>query len=157
MAYQEPDLPVAQEPVSVSAFGSKVRNSIMWLKEQIDILATALTFSYRQGGSATDWNAGGTTNYAITSLPLIQVGSYHFSMTSVLAEAHMITFNTPFSVKPIVFTGAEFISGNTTLFKSTSVEDITTDNFYLSLNLISSAPSSPPVVIDVFWIAVCYP
>lgn len=108
----------------------------------------------RQGGSAVDWNVPGSTNYTITIPSLIKIGSYHFSMTNTRGQGQAITFNTQFSVKPIILTGAELVSGDTSLYKNSCAEDITENGFTLWLQLTGNAPASPPVVIDVFWLAI---
>ena len=54
----------------------------------------------RQGGSATDWNTQGTTNYTPT-LPKIYVGTTRLTVTSGSTSAVGVTFPAAYTNKPI--------------------------------------------------------
>jgi len=104
MAYEEPDLPVSGNAVSTSGFGFKVRNSIIWLKEQIDALLAGTVIYRRTGGSATDWdNLFGTTVYSPTKSKMQLVhGAIEFSDNLDKTATVDITFPVAFDDKPFV-------------------------------------------------------
>jgi hypothetical protein len=115
MGYEEPDLPVAGNPVSTSGFGFKVRNSLIWIKEQLDILlvSPALTISKRQGGSATDCSTPGTTNYTpTTSVEQIGVAAIAFGSGTAQATTVTVTFPVEFTDVPHLTFSVEYVSGN---------------------------------------------
>jgi len=62
-------------------------------------LPSAIACMDRQGGSATEWNTVGTTNYVVHR-PLIQCGVIHH----IAGNISTVTFPKPFAYKPIVFT-----------------------------------------------------
>ncbi len=60
--------------------------------------------SKRQGGSATDWNTAGTTNYTPPATAKIQVGIVSFTVPSSTVTMYVdITFPTSFTYKPLMF------------------------------------------------------
>ena len=79
----------------------------------------------RQGGSADNWDIGGTTNYTPTSV-IMQCGMAVVTYINPNYCATDITFPVPFSGKPLVFTAAEH---NT---KYTFASNITATNFTIS-------------------------
>lgn len=105
MAYEEPDSPTSGNPVSKSAFGDKVRNSIIWLKEQADALLAGRLIMYRQGGSATAWDTSGTTNYTLTGVKtIIQGGTINVHTNNGASQGSgSITYPTAFANVPLTF------------------------------------------------------
>lgn len=63
----------------------------------------------RQGGSATDWYAGGATNYKIDTSPQIQCGSAEITNTN---SSIVVVFPIAFSAVPVVVLTHEQISGS---------------------------------------------
>jgi len=61
-------------------------------------------FYRRKGGSSSDWDTGGTTNYTPTTVRM-QVGSDAWSGSAASSGNKSITFPTSFSNNPIVFVG----------------------------------------------------
>lgn len=156
MAYQEPELPVATEPVSVAGFGSKVRDSIIWLKEQVDALlaAPASFITGRLGGSSTIWATPGSTEYTPAA------GSYHAEVGVVQItvsggsySAPKVTYETPFTNIPVLLIGSGFklvsgsYSGDARPGKSTEAAN----SFYAT---ISGDYGTSTFTVDVSWMAV---
>ena len=61
----------------------------------------------RQGGSADNWDIGGTTNYTPTSV-IMQAGKAAITLTNQNYGETNITFPIEFSGTPLVFTTAEY-------------------------------------------------
>lgn len=104
----------------------------------------------RKGGSATDWNTGGTTNYSPTK-PIVQVGTggpyYTLNVSgSLYYGTGIVTFPQAFSQKPIIY--LTIGSSGFVLF-SYGVYNITTTSFYFVINCTSNAYTFP-----VHWMAV---
>ena len=97
--------------------------------------AALANLSNRQGGSATDWNTAGTTNYALTTAKM-QCGA------ASLDAGGVVTFPVAFSQKPIVFltTG----QGDAAYFSILT----------LSATQFSVAQTSGTGAKVVFWIAI---
>lgn len=106
MAYEEPELPVAGNPVSVSGFGAKVRNSIIWLKSQID---NSLAVTYHQGGSETQLNVPGTSNYAKSGETMIH-GVAYFPTGSATTTV-TVTYPFTWAHEPEIILGAPYQYG----------------------------------------------
>lgn len=69
----------------------------------------------RQGGSGSDWDAGGTTNYTPSvSLTKIQAGSAAMTFSAESLKSVDVTFPTAFTYKPIVFLQVVYNSGIST-------------------------------------------
>lgn len=152
MAYQEPDLPVAGQPVSVSAFGSKVRNSIIWLKEQVDAYLGKSAL-YRQGGNATDWDTAGVTNY-IPEKSIIQTGTKEFAFTGNSSLGLSITFPIEFSAKPQVYVSL-VKPWNSEGQKITTVCVSTYDPVSTTgCRIFCEASSAATVTVNVNWMAI---
>jgi hypothetical protein len=84
-------------------------------------LSNILNITNRQGGSATDWSDYGTTNYNLSSPPIIQIGSVGLTINSGAQGAYAtITFPVAFGGKPLVFpslmTQANMLDGTFQLF-----------------------------------------
>jgi hypothetical protein len=103
--------------------------------------------SKRQGGSATDWNTSGSTNYTPTSSN-IQVGTASISLSSSSSGAVTVTFPQAFTNKPI---------GQVTM-KYTGIGAVT----QLGISSISSTQMSITVqfsgnqtaTFDFYWMAI---
>jgi hypothetical protein len=156
MAYQEPELPVATEPVSVSSFGAKVCNAIIWLKEQVDALlaAPSSVISGRIGGSATVWATPGTTGYAPTAGDYhLETGVVQIAVSGGSYSAPKVTYKTAFTNIPVLLIGSGFklisgsYSGNARPGKSTEAAD----SFYAT---VSGDFSTSTFTIDVSWLAI---
>lgn len=101
MAYEEPNLPVAGNPTSVSGFGAPVRNSLIWLKTAVD---GALSVSARKGGSATDWTVLGDTTYTSPKAAIQLCNGYvEFDNSSDLEASKTVTYPVAFSGTPVAF------------------------------------------------------
>lgn len=107
------------------------------LQNEIDgINLMALKIIERQGGSATDWNLGGATNYDLSDVKTkIQVGNA-FATDGV---GHcVVTFPTPFLHKPIVI---PVYDGLATHYTTLQVVSVTTTGFVgLFVTHLTAAP-----------------
>ena len=149
--YEEPDLPVAGNAVSTSGFGFKARNSIIWLKEQVDALISIV--SYRQGGSATDWNTAGTTNYTPTKSK-IQTGTREFAFAGQSGMGFTITFPVEFSAIPQVY--VSLVKPVSTEAKKITTAYVTTASpvTTTTCQIYCDATSTATVTVYVNWWAV---
>lgn len=104
----------------------------------------------RQGGSATDWNTQGTTNYA-TTLPKIYVGTTRLTVTSGSTSAVAVTFPSAYTNKPIALaTGMLIASGSTGGPISVHTQPSASG---LSL-YVTIVPGTPTFTVDVAWMAI---
>ncbi|UOF79219.1 hypothetical protein [Caudoviricetes sp.] len=71
-------------------------------ESEAGLIMALLGFVGRQGGSATNWATGGTTNYPATR-PLVQVGSSTASGSSGDELLASITFPVAYTYTPVVF------------------------------------------------------
>lgn len=150
MAYDEPDLPVAGNPISTSGFGFKVRDSIIWLKSQID---TAFSLVKRQGGNATNWNTPGTDNYTISGAK-IQTGvvvTETISGTGGTA-AVTVTFPEAFTETPLVFRNLQTVDGWNGAFNNIEVTNITTTQCTIQVGFYGTQTGT--FHNNVLWLAV---
>lgn len=107
----------------------------------------------RQGGSSTDWNSGGTTNYT-PSNPKIQVGvtpsiTLSFLSGTLYGGGTTITFPVAFTNKPIVF--ATMTSSGSAGANATSIQitSITNTQMYLSMFGTGSG-----LILTASWMAI---
>jgi len=107
----------------------------------------------RQGGSSTDYTESGSSDYPTTGV-LIQIGSKQISLpyTSANATGFTITLTTPYSVKPMIFTSHQYVSGNRYGVSSHTL-DVTNTTFKLYLSS-SVAGSGANDIYNVFWMAI---
>ena len=66
----------------------------------------------RQGGNATDWSTGGTTNYANPSVKM-QAGSISATIGSDSTTLVTVTYPQGFAAPPLIMTGLEAVPGAT--------------------------------------------
>lgn len=101
----------------------------------------------RQGGSATDWNTDGTTDYT-PSAPKIQCGVKSISISSSTSGTSTITFPSAFTNKPLVFTSVAGFSGNLVhLVRSWAVTNS-------GCNLTAYLDGSGSASVEVAWLAI---
>jgi hypothetical protein len=112
------------------------------LSAKLDAMeAVKLQLVKRQGGSPTDWNTGGTSQYT-PSAPIEQVGAYNISMMAGTGQqSQTITFPQAFSAVPLIF----FSLGATDDFSSTGIimvpDSITASAVVLSFTRSHAADS----------------
>lgn len=147
-------MPVAGNPISVADFGAKVKGNDEDHETRIAALEDnpLAGIVARQGGSATDWDMEGSTNYT-PSTAKIQVGVIKISMSTYTAYAD-ITFPEAFTNKPIVLTSLGKL--NTGGYSNTQSFNVYADgitNTGCRINLEYSA-SSVTCGRNVYWIAI---
>jgi len=110
-SFEDPTVGATTTEISRANFGLKVKNSLNWLKEQVDALATGVVVSARQGGSATDWAVSGATNYTPTG-SILQCGTLQVTMNvGYPSKGTSFTFPIEFGDIPIVnatFSGGDY-------------------------------------------------
>lgn len=99
----------------------------------------------RQGGSATDWSANGTTTYDTSAVNVImQVGVIRTSTSADLP----VTFPVAFSQPPVVVFGTKLVA--TSSFPRISAAGVSATGFSVSLVKTDNARAAD----DLNWIAV---
>jgi len=154
MAYEEPDLPVAGNPVSTSSFGFKVRNSVIWLKEQVDTLLTGnIPIAGHQGGSATALSTPGTTNYTPTGLVMI-TGVAYFAIGD---NDVTVTYPFTWAEKPFVFCCTGYPHGLGSFSGRAQADIINSLNQSVTSFAINIAVVDRAVVWAIPWFAIGVP
>ncbi|MBK8467724.1 MAG: hypothetical protein IPL32_18070 [Chloracidobacterium sp.] len=109
-------------------------------------LADIVSVANRQGGSSTDWNTPGTTNYTPAS-PKIQIGCVNVTIGSGSDGATAtVTFPTAYSYKPMVFLAASNLPVTYQILTSYS---ITNTGF-----LCGVTNPSRNMTVPVMWLAI---
>ena len=98
----------------------------------------------RQGGSATDWNAAGTTVYT-PDTQKIQVGVVSVSVAT--SGSATVTFPVSFTNKPVIYFSPQSEFGNITCVS----EGVTNSSFSLRLRDVTTSGS---ITVYVHWIAI---
>jgi hypothetical protein len=133
------DAPTAGTPVNAT----NLNNIETGIQDALDLAADAYVL-HRQGGSATNWDTAGVTNYT-PAKSMIQCGTF----VSGDIGTTTVAFPVNFSHAPIVFFSSKSNYGVVAVTNTTSV--LTSGFIALTLNMISGDPLS---VCDVYWWAV---
>lgn len=138
----------AAAPLAIGTPGQVLLSSSDSLPKWSD----ALNIAARQGGSAMDWNIGGTTNYLLPGLSVIQIGGYQFTVNGATNSGTTITYPIAFAKKPKVFLTVEFISGDNTKLFAPYTSDVGENTF--GINIRYSAALSGSTVFYIHWYAI---
>ena len=101
----------------------------------------------RQGGSATDWNSSGTTNYAFPAA-IIQVGNKAADASGNV----VVTFPVAFSGKPIVICTED--SASVGVGRTANVVEVTTTGFIAFLVSHGTSHVAGTILNSTNWIAI---
>lgn len=109
-----------------------------------------LTVVSRQGGSASDWNTGGNSNYT-PAIPKIQCGSKLLVFSSATSSTATVTLPASFTNKPLVLLtfDSSLIGGGVPDYFLTSYT-ITNSSFVIQLKFTVSRTASFPIN----WLAI---
>jgi len=102
----------------------------------------------RQGGSATDWNTQGTTDYAVSS-PKIYVGVARLSVTSGSGSSVSITFPSAYTNKPVALASPLLVISG-----SPGGLGIATQPSKTGLSLFPLFTGTVTFVVDVVWMSI---
>lgn len=145
MAWNNPRTWTAARLLS-SQLNEQLRDNMNYLKSAID---GALKITARQGGSATDWDTYGTTNYALSANSIIQVGVALITVSSSSQGHTDITYPSAFAGKPLVLLGL-LGSPASNAFYDLEPLSRTASGFTAYINYASSVSGS----VAVAWIAI---
>lgn len=146
------------ELVTKAMMDTHIRDNFNYIKEQLDLIGVAvLKLTKRQGGSSTDWNTAGTTNFTPTAENIkIQTGVTTFTVvSSVNTMANSITFPIAFTNKPMMLIGLQTDSELSTPGASAPVcgaESISTSG--CNIRIKSEYGMYIGTVITVAWLAI---
>lgn len=104
-------------------------------------------FYRRQGGSATDWNSGGTTTQTPAAVRM-QAGTLRVASFSGGGLAGSITFPVAFSAKPIVFCCSSDPTNAAGVI--VGANNITTTGFSIPMYVASGSTAN----VDIYWLAI---
>lgn len=134
------------EKVTKAIMDTHVRDNLKHLKEQF--LSTLQLIS-RQGGSPTEWNVQGTTNYTPTSVRTL-VGTGRISFSASIFASMQVTYSTPFAHAPIVLVTAKAGSVPPASLSRIYVSNELNSRFFCFAELTASSTGT----LDFFWIAI---
>lgn len=114
-------------------------------------------FSYRQGASSTDFEAGSSdNNYTMTIAPLVQIGSIDIAVSGSGTTYKTVTFPVPFSSPPLVFPAVKYCGGSLA-FPITATLDYFGVTEEQEFRLAIKQGGSGDGNIYVYWIAIGLP
>lgn len=146
MAWTSPRTWNVGELVTKLIMDTHIRDNLNYLKEQLDL---RLNIVGRQGGSATNWNTQGTTNYVPASAKVLAgTGRITFSGTS--SSSVEITYPTAFTYNPVILltSKANAVAPASTSRFATGNE--TNTRFFAFAELTGIATGT----LDFFWMAI---
>ncbi|MEP0806258.1 MAG: hypothetical protein HRF47_12255 [Chloroflexota bacterium] len=136
------------ELVDESDLNTHIRDNLLYLKERIDLSGLVK----RQGGSSTNWDTYGTTNYTPTSVKMqagvINVPNVNTPAGSWYYGSSVITFPEAFTYNPLVLVSCEFAGTNIVKASVSSISPTQATIFLLSTT------SATGVTLPVAWLAI---
>lgn len=152
MGYTEPPTVNTGDNWSAANQNTYIKDNFIDHESRIGTLEASGGITKRQGGSTTDWNTSGTTNYTPAAAK-IQTGASIVTMAgSTNGTSATITFPTAFSGKPMIFARIDHVnSGSITIAGSdVTITTLAADSFKI---VVYTAGNTTAEVV-VIWMAI---